>query len=84
VKDAAKFLGTIGARNTDAAPEAFVALCDALSLNSLPLLEAILRALIAIRGKQDVELNEAARKRIEQLRDEQLSRLGKLCRRVLA
>lgn len=82
-KDAAKFLGEVGAKNEDAASVAFAALRDALSLNSVPLLEVILRALIMICGKQEVKLNRATRKRIEQLRDEQPSRLGKLCERVL-
>ena len=82
-KDAARFLGKVGAKNEDAASATAAALCDALSLNSLPLLEVVLRAMAQIRSKQEVELDKATRKRIEQLRAEQPPRLGRLCERVM-
>jgi hypothetical protein len=82
-QDAAKFLGKVGAKNEEVAPVALAALGDALSLNNIPLLEAILRAMSQICAKQEVELSQAARKRIERLREEQPSRLKRLCERVM-
>lgn len=82
-KDAAKFLGQAGARHAAAAEVAFAALGDALALNSLPLLESILRALANIGTAQGLQLDQKARARVQRLRAEQPQRLGKLCQRLL-
>ncbi|HVF09239.1 MAG TPA: hypothetical protein VNA16_00450 [Abditibacteriaceae bacterium] len=82
-KDAAKFLGAVGARYETAAPVAWTALSDALSLDALPLLEVVLRSMGQIQAKQSVELDAPLRTRLQHLNSAYAARLGKLCERLL-
>jgi hypothetical protein len=82
-KDAAKFLGVAGARHEAAASIAWSALGDALSLNAVPLLELLLRSLGQIKAKQAVEVDDALRARLLELKAENAAKLGKLCDRLL-
>lgn len=82
VKDAAKFLGTVGAARDEARATAADALGEALSLGNVALQEAILKALAAIKAK-DKQLALACAPRIQELATAQPDRFGKLAAKLV-
>jgi hypothetical protein len=83
-KDAAKFLGVVGAKNEAAAREAWEQLCGAASLANLPLLEAIFRALTQIRARnREFSLDESAQMRLEELVAAQSERFSKFSKKLV-
>lgn len=79
VKDAAKFLG---GQAGDSASIAWEALQDATSLENLPVLEAIFRALATLKSKnKTLELGESARERLGELGEAAPERFGKFGRK---
>lgn len=83
-REAAKFLGQIGAAHKEVTETAAAALGDALSLQNLPLLETCLKSLQQVKDKQRFTWDDSLRERIEELGREQKARLGKLCDKLLA
>ena len=83
VKEAAKFLGTVGAVGSDCREPAVEALSEALSLENVALQEAILKGLAAIKAK-DKTLAILRKYRVEELAAAQPDRFGKIAAKLLA
>jgi hypothetical protein len=83
-KDAAKFLGVIGAKNSRSAPAAWEKLGEATALENLTLMEAVFRALSQIRAKnKEFALDENAAARLEELAAAQSERFTRFQKKLL-
>jgi hypothetical protein len=83
-KGAVRLLSAIGECFSDAAPVVVEALSEALHVNSLPLLELVLRGLVKIKASHAITFNEAIKKRLAELSEEHPERLGRWCRKLLS
>jgi hypothetical protein len=83
-KGAVRLLSAIGECFSDAAPVVVEALSEALHVNSLPLLELVLRGLVKIKASHAITFNEAIEKRLAELSEEHPERLGRWCRKLLS
>ncbi len=83
-KGAARLLSLIGEHVDDAAPVVVEALSEALYVNSLPLLELVLRGLVKIKASHTITFNEGIKKRLAELSEQHPERLGSLCRKLLS
>jgi hypothetical protein len=83
-KGAVSLLSAIGECFSDAASVVVEALSEALHVNSLPLLELVLRGLVKIKASHAITFNEAIKKRLAELSEEHPERLGRWCRKLLS
>jgi hypothetical protein len=83
-KGTVRLLSAIGECFSDAAPVVVEALSEALHVNSLPLLELVLRGLVKIKASHAITFNEAIKKRLAELSEEHPERLGRWCRKLLS
>ena len=83
-KDAAKFLGALGAKNLSLSASAWEKLDEATALENLALLEAVFRALSQIRTKnRELTLDENASARLEELVSAQRERFAGFQKRLV-
>ena len=82
-KDAAKFLATLALADENIAELAWSGLEDATALENVGVCEAVFRALVKIKSKRKtMELSDAAREKLELLREAQTERFGKFAAKL--